>query len=147
MSKVKPFVLKKISREIAKAISLGNTSYIHRSSAKVTTIDNAIEGTKLIAAQEQKLAEIEKKIELYIKVEPLDEEGQLVIMKEFLDEPMGKSVNKQLANALKRKKPVRNFNQAVNSDIELRQQWRNFNFEEAQRWVSNFIVDAYHYGK
>ena len=67
-------------------------------------------------------------------------------MKEFLDEPMSKSVNKQLANALNRKKPVRNFNQAVNSDIELRQQWRNFNFEEAQRWVSNFIVDAYHYG-
>lgn len=146
MSKVKPFVLKKITTEIAREIIRGNTCYIHKSSKKVTTIDNSVEGTKLMATQEQARAKLEQEIELYIKIEPLSTEEQLVIMKDFLDENMSKSVQKQLGNALNRKNPIRNFNQAVESDMELNQQWRNFNFEESKRWVSNFILDAYHYG-
>ena len=141
MSRLKQSAIKEIAREI----TIGNTCYIHRYSAKITTIDNSIEDPDLLAAQEKTLAELERKIENYVKIEKLSTEDQLVIMKDFLEELPDKSVRKQLSNALNRKNPVRNFKQAIESDMELNQHWGNFNFEEYQRYVSNFVIDAYNY--
>lgn len=132
-------------KEIAREIAIGNTCYIDKSSKKITIIDNSIEDAELIEAQEISLAEVERKIENYLKIEKLSTEDELVIMEYFLEEAADKSVRKELSNALKRKNPVRNFNQVIESDMELKQQWRIFNFEEYQRWVSNFIIDAYNY--
>lgn len=141
MSIVHPSIIKQIAREIAN----GNTCYIHKSTKKITTIDHSTEDKKIIAAQNQVQSELERKMDNYLKFENLGPEDQLIIMKDFLEELPNKSVRKQLANALNRKNPVRNFKQAVESDIELNQHWRNFNFEEYQRWVSNSIIDAYNY--
>lgn len=141
MSILHSSVIKHIAREIAN----GNTCYIHRSSKKITTIDHSIEDKKIIASQKQIQSELERKIENYLKFENLSVDDQFMIMKDFLDELPNKSVRKQLSNALNRKNPVRNFNQAIESDVELNQHWRNFNFAEYQRWVSNFIIDAYNY--
>ncbi len=133
--------IKGIARDIAK----GNTCYIHKNTAKITTIDYSIEDPKLLAAQEHKLKEFEQKIENYVKIEKLSTEDQLEIMSKFLKELPDKSLRKQLSNALNRKNPARNFNQAVEGDMELNIHWRNFNFEEYKKWVSNFIIDAYNY--
>ncbi len=141
MSIVHPSIIKQISREIAN----GNTCYIHKSTKSITTIDNSTEDKKIIASQKQAQSELERKIDNYLKFENLSPEDQLIIMKDFLEELPNKSVRKQLSNALNRKNPVRNFKQAIESDIELNQHWRNFNFEEYQRWVSNAIIDAYNY--
>ena len=141
MSKIQKSVIKEIAREIA----IGNTCYIHRYSTKITTIDNSIEDKEMIATQEQTQAELERKIESYLKIEKLSTKDQLIIMKDFLEELPDKSVRKQVSNALNRKNPIRNFNQTIESDMELNQHWRNFNFEEYQRWVSNFIIDAHNF--
>ncbi len=138
---VKPSVIKEIAREIAR----GNTCYVHKYSKKITSIDHTIEDEKTLAAQEQLQAELERKIENYLKIEKLSTEDQLVMRKDFLEELSDKTLRKQLSNALNRKNPIRNFNQAIESDLELNQHWRNFNFTEYQRWVSNFIIDAYNY--
>jgi len=134
-------------KEITKEIMLGNICYLHRTSKKVTTINHSIEDPKLIAIQEQKQAELERKIKHYIKIENLSAEDQDSIMDGFLEEPLDKSVQKQLINALNRKNPSRNFNQVIESDIGLKQQWKSFSFEESQQWVYDFIVEAYRYGK
>jgi hypothetical protein len=141
MSRLQSSAIKEVAREIV----TGNTCYIHRYSAKVTVIDNSIEGIEAMEAQEQTIADIEKKIENYIKIEKLSTENQILIMRFFLDEIPDKSVRKQLSNALNRKNPVRNFNQAVESDIDLNQHWINFKFEEYQQLISNFVIDAYNY--
>jgi len=141
MSIVQPAVIKQIAREIAR----GNICYIHRFSSKMTIIDDSLEDAKEIAVQNEARAAIEHKIEDYVKIEELTTENQLVIMKYFLDEIPDKSVRKQLSNALNRKNPTRNFLQMVDSDMDLSSHWRNFNYEEHQRWVSNFIIDAYNY--
>ena len=130
---------------IARDIANGNTCYIHKNSAKITTIDYSIEDPEGIAAQEQKIAEFEKKIENYVKIEKLSTEDQLMIMNKFLDELRNKSVRKQLSNALKRKNPTRNFKQEVESDMELNQHWSNFIAKAYQQWVSDFIIAAYNY--
>lgn len=130
---------------MAKEIAIGNTCYIHRFTSKITTIDHSIEDTKLLAAQEETQAELEKKIENYVKLEKLNAEDKLVIMNNFLEEVVDRSVRKQLTNALKRKNPARNFTTAVEGDMELNQHWRNFNVKEYQRWVANVIIDAYNY--
>jgi hypothetical protein len=141
MSNIKKSTIK----EIAKEIAVGNTCYLQRFTKKVTTIDHSIEDAKLIATQEQTLAEVEQKIENYIKIEKLTTENKRVIMAYFLEELPDRSVRKELSNALNRKNPIRNFNKAVESDIDLNQHWRNFKIEEYERWVSNFIADAYLY--
>ncbi len=141
MSIIKPSVIK----EIAKEIMIGNTCYIHRYTSKITKVDQSIEGPGEKASQEKIIAELERKIEDYVKIEKLNTQDQLSIMKDFLEDIPDKSVRKQISNALNRENPVRNFNQAMESDMELNQHWRNFKSEEYQRWVSNFIIEAYNY--
>ena len=132
-------------KQMARAIADGHTCYIHRYSKKITTIDHTLEDPEQIAAQKKEQAELERKIENYVKLEKLNSEEQLVMRKDFLEDLPDRSVRKQLSNALNRKNPIRNFNQAVESDMELKQHWRNFRMEEYQRWVSNFLIDAYNY--
>lgn len=130
-------------KEIAKEIAIGNTCYIERRSVKVTTIDHSIKDPELLAVQEITLAELEGKIEKYLKIEKLSVKNDRMIMKDFAEELLDKSVRKELLNALNRKNPVRNFMQAVESDIGLNQHWINFKVEEYQRKVSNMLVEAY----
>ena len=141
MSRVQQASIKELAKEIAK----GNTCYIHKANKKITSIDTASEDSKVIENQEQLVAQIEKKIDDHLKIEPINKEDQMEIMGHFIEEVPDKSVRKELTNALKRKKPLRNFIQVIDSDMELRQHWRIFKFEEDQRWVSNFIIDAYNY--
>ncbi len=141
MPKIEQSLIKEIAREIA----IGNTCYIHKKTTKLTTIDHSIEDVKAMAAQEQTQSELDEKIDNYIKIEELSKQSQLVIMEDFAEEFQDKSISKQISNALKWKNPVRNFNQLMESDIELNQQWINFYFDEYQRRVSNLILDAYRY--
>ena len=132
-------------REIVKEIAKGNTCYMDRYTSKITTIDNSIEDVEEIAAQKQTKIEIEKKIEKYVKLNKLSEKIQLMIMKDFLDEIVDKSVRKELSNSLKRKSPIRNFTREIESNMGLNQHWENYNGKESERWVTNILIDAYNY--
>ncbi len=141
MSKLQPAAIK----EIVNAINEGNTCFLHRFSAKITVIDNKLEDPVELEKQNKLIAQIEKKIESYIRIDQPTTEDQLVIMQDFLDDVPDKSIRKQLSNALNRGNPVRNFLQVVESDMVLNIHWNRFNFVEQQRWVSNIIIDAYNY--
>ena len=132
-------------REIVKEIAKGNTCYMDRYTSKIITIDNSIEDMEEIAAQKQTEIEIEKKIEKYVKLNKLSEKIQLMIMKDFLDEIVDKSVRKELSNSLKRKSPIRNFTREIESNLGLNQHWVNYNAKESERWVTNILIDAYNY--
>ncbi len=140
-----PIIKKETVKRITRDITNGKVCYINKRNAKITVIDPSIEDSKEIGAQEKIVAELEHNIEKYLKIENLSADDQLEIMRNFLKELPDKSVRKQLSNALKRKNPARNFSQSVESDIELHQHWRNFNFAECQRWVSDYIIAAYNY--
>ena len=129
-----PIIKKETIKKIARDIANGNTVYINRRNAKITVKEYS-DDPKKIVAQEKTVAEIEQKIENYLKIENLSADDQLEIMHNFLKELPDKSLRKQLSNALNRKNPIRNFSQTVESDMELHQHWRNFNFAEYQRWV------------
>ena len=131
MSKLSPSVIKEIAGEIA----LGNACYVNKLSGEITVIDKSTEDEKTIAAQAQRLLEIEKTLDSYIVIDKLPTKTQLEIMKAFLVEIEDRSVRKQLSNALNRKNPVRNFNQTIESNMELSQHWRNFNKEECGDWI------------
>ncbi len=132
-------------KKIAEDIAIGNTCYVHLYSRKITTIDNMTEDIKIREAQEKTQAELEHKISDYVKIEQPSTSDQLVMMEFFLEEISDKSIRKQLSNALKRKNPIRNFTQTVNSSIELSIHWENFNAKEHERWVADFIIDAYNF--
>ncbi|MDA9181899.1 UPF0158 family protein [Saprospiraceae bacterium] len=132
-------------REIVKEIAKGNTCYMDRYTSKITIIDNSIEDVEEIAAHKKTEIEIEKKIENYVKLNKLSEKIQLMIMKDFLDEIVDKSVRKELSNSLKRKSPIRNFTREIESNMGLNQHWENYNGKESERWVTNILIDAYNY--
>lgn len=132
-------------KEIVREIALGNTCYMDRYTSKITTIDNLTKDVEIIATQEQARSAIEKKIEKYVKLEKIGEKDRLMIMKDFLDEVVDKSVKKELSNALKRKSPIRNFTNEIESNMGLYQHWINFDAKESERWVTNFLIDAYNY--
>ena len=132
-------------REIVREIAKGNTCYMNRYTSKIITIDNSIEDMEEITAQKQTQIEIEKKIEKFVKLNKLSEKIQLMIMKDFLDQVVDKSVRKELSNSLKRKSPIRNFYREIESNMELNQHWANYNTKESERWVTNILVDAYNY--
>lgn len=132
-------------KEIAKEVAIGNTCYVHRSTMKITTIDHSLEDEKLIAAQAKKEAEMDAKIERYVRIAKPSVDDQLEMMEYFIEEFQDKSIRKQLSNALRRKNPIRNFMQTIESDMELQLHWGNFSRGEYQRWVSNFIIDSYNY--
>ena len=142
MEKVRSSTIREIAHEIAR----GNTCYLHRNTKKITTIDHSIDDSELMATQEKVQAELEKSFSSYIKLEKLNHQEQRAIMDDFAKEFQDKTIQKQLSNALSRKNPVRNFNQIIENDMELRQHWLNFNKEEYFRWVTNFIDEAYFYG-
>ena len=114
-------------REIVKEIAKGNTCYMDRYTSKITIIDNSIEDVEEIAAHKKTEIEIENKIENYVKLNKLSEKIQLMIMKDFLDEIVDKSVRKELSNSLKRKSPIRNFTREIESNMGLNQHWENYN--------------------
>jgi len=139
---IMPIVIKHISDQIAK----GNICYLVRKNGKVIVIDKSEVDLLAIAKQEQMVAEIEEKMDKYVKVEMVSEKDQLLIMADFIEQVAEKSVKRELTNALKRKSPIRNFLREVEGgDLGLNQHWINFNNKERQRWVSNFLIDAYNY--
>ncbi len=140
-----PKIQQSAIKEIATKIANGNTCYLHRYTAKIITIDHSVDNEKLMAAQKKTQEDIERKKEDYIKINKLSTENHLVIMKDFLEELRDRSVRKQLANALNRKNPIRNFKQTIESDMELTLHWGNYSAKEYHRWVSNVIIDAYNY--
>ena len=134
-----------VIKEIANQITNGNRCYINRYTAKIITIDYSIENTELLSEQKNVESEIIKKIENYVKLEKPGEKDQLMIMRDFLDEIVDKSVRKELTASLKRKSPVRNFTREIESNMGLNQHWANFYSREIERWVTNFLIDAYNY--
>ena len=135
MSKLSPAVIKEIAGEIA----VGNACYVHKQTGEITIIDKSTEDAKTIAAQAQRQIELEKSLDSYIVVDNMPTKARLEIMRIFLVEVEDRSARKQLSNALNRKNPVRNFNQAIEGNMELNQHWRNFNREECGDWITAFV--------
>ncbi|MFT4664759.1 MAG: hypothetical protein ACI8YQ_003938 [Polaribacter sp.] len=132
-------------KEVTRELTDGYTCFIHKRSAKITVINLDSEDAEEIAAQKEIQVGLEGKPERFLKIEPMPEKDLLVIMRDFLEEVADRGKRKQLSNALNRKKPVRNFMQEVESDMELRQHWKNHGFEAYQDWVSEFVIDAYNF--
>lgn len=130
-------------KEIAKEMVMGNTCFIHRYTGMITIIDKSITDIDLLVEQVETQKELELKIGSYVKIDKLSSEDQFLIMNDFLDDLADKSVRKQLANAIKRQNPVRNFHQVIEGNMELELHWGNFKRREYERWVSEFLVVAF----
>jgi Uncharacterised protein family (UPF0158) len=138
-----------VIKEIAQHLDGGATCYVHKGTHEVTTIS----GTKEQEVEDPEAAELlqetieymEAKSELYLKIEQIPSKDQIQMMRDFIEEIPEPELSRELTNALNRKNPIRNFTQVINSNEGLGQHWHNFKMEEYQRWVSNFIIDAYNY--
>jgi Uncharacterised protein family (UPF0158) len=138
-----------IIKEIAYSLNVGSTCYVHKGTHEVTTINSAVareaEEQEAADSLQETIEHMEAKTDLYLKIEQMPSQTQIQMMRDFIEEIPEPELGRELTNALNRKNPIRNFTQVINSNEGLGQHWHNFKMEEYQRWVSNFIIDAYNY--
>lgn len=135
----------KRTREIASMLIAGKKCYIHIYQAKIFFVSPDEQDVKQQKKNAQLLEDVKKKPENYLQLGALPEEDLLQSMSDFAEGLKDNSKKKELKNALKRKLPIRNFTQAVESDFEISIYWTNYQVEWRQQWVEDFIVDAYNY--
>ena len=70
-----------VIKQIAKEVELGNTCYIQRFTRKITIIDQLTQDQKLIVAQRETQAELDKKIDNYVKIEKLSDDVRQSVRK------------------------------------------------------------------
>lgn len=87
----------------------------------------------------------EEHISKYVKIGPMPVASLILGMEYFLDEVTDKDAAKELARGLKRKNPVRNFLQSVDSNYEVKPHWRRYKTEHYRWYVEQLMIDAYNY--
>lgn len=131
--------------EIAKEVSKGYTCIVRKRKRMITALDPSLTEEELQERHGKVLTEYERRPDDYVKIVPPSETIQLQIMGDFRDQLADKSDHKQVANALKRNAPFRNFSQLMESNIELNAYWRNYATEAYQDYVADVIVEDYNY--
>jgi len=140
------FVNKTRIKEIAKQLEAGKICYIHRKKGTIKTLEEVADEATASEEWQKEFQALEKDTKHYMKIPRMSALDELNAMKDFLEEEdLSKGVEKELTTALKRKKPMRNFLQVVNSEEGLQQYWLNFKSKWNRTWVENYFIDAYNY--
>jgi len=135
-------------KEIARHIEAGKICFIHRKKGSVKAIEVLTEGDAATEESQKELTALEENTKQYMKIPRLSDLDEINAMKDFLEEEdisISKAIKKELTNALKRKQPMRNFLQVVNSGEELQQYWLNFKSKWTRVWVADYFIAAYNY--
>ena len=132
-------------REIAIQLIDGNSCYIGIQNAKIEYLINAPSTEKEQKANAKLLEAVTRKPDDYLKIPELSNEDLLESMLNFSDGLKDSKKAKELKNALNRKKPARNFIQAIESDMEYAIYWERFAIQWRADWVGDVIVEAHNY--
>jgi len=140
------FVNKTRIKEIARHLEAGKICYIHRKKGIIKAIDDIADVATATEEWKKEFQILEKDTKHYMKIPRMSALDEINSMKDFMEEEdISKAVKKELATALKRKQPMRNFLQVVNSGGNLQQYWFNYKVKWNQTWVENYFIDAYNY--
>jgi len=129
-------------KEIAGHVSNGILVFVHKHTKEIRPLSDTENGAENWKAM---FAELEADDKNWLKIMEVPLDDEIHLRKEFIEEVTDNNVKKQLTNALKRKNPIRNFQQAIQGDEILQIHWRNFSKGAYQDWVSNYIIDEYNY--
>jgi len=132
-------------REIAINVINGNTCYIGVSTAKIEYLLAEPTSEKEIKENEKLLAKVQAKPDDYLMIGELPMEDLLESMRNFADQLKDSKKAKELNNALNRKKPIRNFMQGIESDMEYALYWDSFSINWRAKWVADYIIEAHNY--
>ncbi len=124
-----------IVKKVAKLVNQGNTCYIHRKNRKIITVDPESDNQVLD----------EMKPDDFIIVPPMPIEKMIFVMEDFVTEVTDRSVEKELINALQRKKPQRNFMQVIDSRVDIGQHWRRYRAQQCEEYVRQLFIDEYNH--
>lgn len=129
-------------KDVAKLLEQGYICYVEKQARKIHSFLieelNTPENIKLIA-------EIERKIKNYIKVEIMPNQKLLFVMEDFLEVVTDDGLKKELVSSLKRNHPTRNFLQIIESRPDISQHWRMFKKEKYEEYVGDVFIEDYNY--
>ena len=124
-----------IIKKVSKLINQGNTCYIHRKNREIITIE----------PESDHHEPAKMKVDDFIIVPPMPKQTLGFAMKDFIHEVTDRSVEKELINALQRKKPQRNFMQVIESRADIGQHWRRYRAQQCEEYVRQLFIDEYNH--
>ena len=131
--------------EIAVNIRDGKTCYIGVITGKIEYFINEPSTDKEKAANEKLMLEVDRRPDWYLKIGDLPRKDLIDCMHHFITEVDDAYKVKELKNALKRANPVRNFMNAIESDLEYSAFWRTFSLNWRSDWIAEVIVVAHNH--
>ncbi|MEE9373090.1 MAG: UPF0158 family protein [Saprospiraceae bacterium] len=129
-------------KEVAKLLEQDQMCYVDRATREVTKIDLSQKKSPEIKEQ---IILLEQKSAKYLKIVPMPRQTLVFTMQDFLQEVTDQEIKKELRNGLKRKHPMRNFMQIVESRYDINQHWNLFKSEQYAKYVGQLFINDYNY--
>ena len=83
----------------------------------------------------EELEKLDTNFEDYVEIESMPSRESYDIMVEFMEQVIDAKLKNQLANALNRNKPFREFKDVLDESGEQRTEWFSFKNEKLNEWV------------
>lgn len=129
-------------KDVAKLLENGHICYVEKQARKIHAFlieeIHTPENVKL-------LANIERKIANYIKVDQMPLHELIFVMQDFLLVMTDDQIRKELSAGLKRNHPTRNFLQTLENRPDIYQHWRIYKKEQLEAYVADVFIEDYNY--
>lgn len=124
-------------KSIAEDLDMGMVCYIHKETGEVKTVIDTMSEfyDSTDDSWDEELAEIDRDIMSYIKLEKMHSSESFRIMADFTEEVKDQKIRDRLITALERSKPFRNFRNVLDYHDDLLQEWYVYKLERQQAWV------------
>ena len=126
-----------IVKEIAEQLDCGFRAFIHKTSGQLLFVpdENCLTEIELDPWNEE-LEELENNFTDYYEIDKWTSSEAFETMSEFADQLTDKDLQSRLFDALRKKKPFKEFKFVIDNSGDFRQQW----FDFKNKWQQDFVT-------
>ena len=126
-----------IVKEIAEQLDCGFRAFIHKTSGQLLFVpdENCLTEIELDPWNEE-LEELENNFTDYYEIDKWTSSEAFETMSEFADQLTDKDLQSRLFDALRKKKPFKEFKFVIDNSGDFRQQW----FDFKNKWHQDFVT-------
>ena len=126
-----------IVKEIAEQLDCGFRAFIHKTSGQLLFVpdENCLTEIELDPWNEE-LEELENNFTDYHEIDKWTSSEAFETMSEFADQLTDKDLQSRLFDALRKKKPFKEFKFVIDNSGDFRQQW----FDFKNKWQQDFVT-------
>ena len=132
---------RKAIKEIAENLDCGMVCYINKQNNTIKSIIDPNDFFTDDGCWKEDMAEIEKNLGDYVKIEKMSSRKAYQIMEDFTEIVTDRNIRKRLLHALGRNRPFQKFKYEVDYDEDVRQQWFRYKAYRYEDWVRSYLEE------